>query len=228
MQLEIAAAPSTSPLLTATHLLHLLPNGRVKSTSTFSPGAAAPRLSPSPSPCLPCPHRIQKGFITVLRLLQLDECLSGPVGTRGSCAGASGIREDAWFALCWPGREGEQQELWTHRRAQTEIQGSQTAGMSGVRILHPGHIHGWIVGDIVGVSTGRDGLGALHSRWVLSVLHLCSSISNASLNSRLLTDSLYSCRTPGKPGRGMGISRVKGKEGKALFVFNLPDKSERF
>lgn len=60
------------------------------------------------------------------------------------------------------------------------------------------------------------------------VLHLCSSISNASLNSRLLMEPLNACRTPGKPRRGMGISRVKGKEGKALFVFNLPDKSERF
>lgn len=63
------------------------------------------------------------------------------------------------------------------------------------------------------------------------VLDLCSSISNARLNSRLLIESLNSCRMPGKPRRGMGISRVKGKEGKegkGLFVFNLPDKSERF
>lgn len=61
-----------------------------------------------------------------------------------------------------------------------------------------------------------------------TVLGLCSSISNARLNSRLLIESLNSCRMPGKPRRGMGISRVKGKEGKGLFVFNLPDKSKRF
>lgn len=96
------------------------------------------------------------------------------------------------------------------------------------------NVRAWNAGHIrVSVGTGRDGAGGTEPcraggcSQLSVVLHLCSSISNSSLHSRLLLESLYPCRMPGKPRRGMGVSRVKGKEGKALFVFNSPDKSER-
>lgn len=92
-----------------------------------------------------------------------------------------------------------------------------------VRGLNPGHTWERWHGQGWEQEAPADGCSLLSV-----VLQLCSSIFNASLHSRLLMESLNSCRPPGKPRRGMGVSRVKAKEGKALFVFNSPDKSERF
>lgn len=77
MQLEINVAPSASPLLVATHLHRLHPNGRVKSTSTFSPRLLLLHGSPhelisnalQSAVAVPAVHaegEIQRGLNTIL------------------------------------------------------------------------------------------------------------------------------------------------------------------
>lgn len=101
---------------------------------------------------------------------------------------------DVQFSPCWLGREGDQQELWTLRGTQTKIREQECQGFES---------------SILGTSMWRDGSSghrALHRGCCISAP---PSLPPASIPAGCLR-------------RGMGISRVKGKEGKAVFVFNLP------